>query len=322
MSIGIKTGRSPTWTAPEENHMESLRQKIDFVKMEGIGNDYIYIDSLTTPPPILTGEQIRHISDRRRGIGSDGVVIISQSTRAAAKMNMWNSDGSRSAMCGNALRCIALYVANKFNLTEFQIESDSGLHRAKIVEPIDDRSAIVEVEIGTPSFASHSIPFRPELLGIESTEGPYIGIDLKINPLLFPDLPALHGTLVSMGNPHCVIFVDDVERFPVEAIGLHLENHPAFPEKTNVEFVSRDRETGLLRQRTHERGSGETHACGSGACAVLVASVLNGSGKRKETVQLLGGKLEVEWSAESNTVTLRGMAHIVYAGTIWIQSPP
>jgi diaminopimelate epimerase len=290
--------------------------------MEGAGNDYIYIDSLGKEPPPLTPEDIQRISERRFGIGADGVVIIASSNRALARMRMWNADGSPSAMCGNALRCVALYMHKKTGAREFELESGVGVHGVRVLDLLDENEALIEVGMGSPGFEASRIPVTPELLNGES-DGRTLTLHIPTAGLMTPTtLPAeFIGTAVTMGNPHCVIFVDDVESFPVELVGAHLESHPAFPERTNVEFVSRDPASGEYWQRTFERGSGETLACGSGACAVLAASFVTGRGGRRERIHLRGGILDAFWDEATNTIYLTGSAREVFTGSIGIFRP-
>jgi len=302
--------------------------EIEFIKMAGTGNDYIFLDCLDGKDPDLTAEDIVKLSKRKTGIGSDGLVKIVPSENCIAGMKMWNSDGSPSRMCGNALRCIGFYIYKKYGETSFCLESDTGIHRTKILKSINDFEAIVEVEIGKPFFLADQIPFIPAKAGSKITDGaPFVSIPIGIEDKQLRQIlgsEVLHATLVSMGNPHCIIFVDDAHNFPVREVGALIESHPAFPERTNVEFVTK-KSDGSFFQRTFERGAGETDACGSGACAVLIASVLEEKGPSKNTIELIGGNLEVEWdrslkSGESEApsagqVFLRGSAREVFRGT-------
>lgn len=287
---------------------------IDFIKMEGLGNDYIYIDTLENgkDDSPLNAEEIRSLCDRRFGIGADGVVIIAPSDRATARMKMWNADGSPSPMCGNALRCIALHVAEKKGLSEFDLESDAGLHRVKVRSNGPGRG-MVEINMGRPRFAAEAIPVLPDkLFSAPPAAPPYIQLPLDID-----GIPGLRATVLSMGNPHCVLFVDDADAFPVGRIGPLLENHPAFPRRSNIEFVSPEPDGRGLYQRTYERGSGETLACGSGAAAVLVAAVLAGKGTTKNKIRLRGGVLHLEWQRQNELegeILLTGPARRVYQG--------
>lgn len=277
--------------------------------MEGAGNDYVYLDCLSSSPPQLTGQQIARISHRHFGVGSDGLVMILPSSKADVRMRMWNSDGSESAMCGNALRCVALYAGKQMRKDTLRIETLSGIHPARI---LSDSSSIggrmVEVSIGRPRLEPAEIPFLPGEVGFHG--GALVDVGLGT----IPGMGEVKATLVSMGNPHCVIFVQEPDEIDIELSGPALENHPAFPEKTNVEFVSILAD-GSLKQRTWERGSGETLACGSGVCAVLVASSLARNLPRKNTIHVRGGDLVAEWTDE---VILTGPARIVYQGQITV----
>ncbi|MDH5654465.1 MAG: diaminopimelate epimerase [Spirochaetia bacterium] len=297
--------------------------EINFIKMAGTGNDYVYIDCLDQAQPDFSVHDIINLSNRRTGIGSDGLVLITPSNRGIAKMKMWNSDGSPSGMCGNALRCIGFFIFKKFGEKEFLLESDSGVHETKILKVLNDFEALVEVGIGKPLLEAEQIPFLPEKSYEKGNrQGPFISIPVlsdQDKKQEWSGIPDLFGTLVSMGNPHCVIFVENSRHFPVNEIGPWIERHPSFPERTNVEFVTIE-EDGTFFQRTFERGSGETEACGSGACAVLVASVLEKKGPLKNQIQLLGGTLEVEWDRSKDIVFLRGAAKETFKGSFFKES--
>lgn len=283
-----------------------------FFKMEGAGNDYVYLDlrESNLDPSGLDASILPALCDRRYGIGADGIVLIAPSSRgAAARMWMWNADGSSSDMCGNALRCVALYVSRDHQLdTSFLIESGAGLHAVQILAGSNSRSGRVRIDMGAPVFEAERIPYRGE-----SREVPVRfraeAVDLDLREMGAQS----DAWVLSMGNPHCVLFVKNPDSVDVQRFGRILEHHASFPERTNVEFVS-VREDGTLYQRTWERGSGETLACGSGACAVLVASVLSERGPRRNTVHLRGGDLEVEWTDSS--VWMEGPARFVFNGEI------
>ena len=295
-------------------------REIEFVKMEGTGNDYVYLDLRALGPDAdldwLTPERVRALSDRRRGVGGDGVIVIAAGTAEdeAGRMRMWNADGSTSAMCGNGLRSLAWFVGRDLPEGDFVVTSDVGRHRARVLAT-GDREGTVEVEIGAPRFATADIPFAPENVpGYDPGQaGPHLDVPLEAGGARFT------GSLVSMGNPHCVIFVDDADRAPVLEAGRFLERHPAFPERTNVEFVSPEAEG--FYQRTFERGTGETLSCGSGACAVHVSSVLLGKAPRRNRIRLRGGTLELEWNGnpgDDQPVILRGPVREVFRGRyVW-----
>ncbi|HMX58467.1 MAG TPA: diaminopimelate epimerase, partial [Leptospiraceae bacterium] len=279
---------------------------LPFFKMEGAGNDYVYLDALEDPALVLklTPEMIARMSDRHFGIGGDGVVMILPSGDSEALMRMWNADGSESSMCGNALRCVAFYVHKKNGKRNFTIETKSGRHAALIVES-SAKHGTVQVQIGQPRTGPDEIPVNPDVLGLTG-KGPFLDVPVSVSGF------EGKGTLVSMGNPHCVFFVEDPDSLDLEKIGPLLEHHPAFPARTNVEFVCVQSD-GTIRQRTWERGSGETLACGSGVCAVLVASVLSRNMPRKNTIHVRGGDLEASWTEDG--VMLSGPARIVFEGT-------
>lgn len=278
---------------------------IEFFKMEGAGNDYVYVDLRENAKEILqlNAELLPRLCDRRYGIGGDGLVIIGPSDRAAGRMWMWNADGSASAMCGNALRCVSLYLSADARKKDLIVESGVGLHRAEIISRDENvMSGSVRLDMGRPLFEAHIIPFSRE------------SKDVPDRPVRYQHgLKGLdEGHVLSMGNPHCVFFVDDPDTVDIESIGPRIENDPAFPERTNVEFVS-IKADGSLYQRTWERGSGETLACGSGACAALVAAASAGLSGRTNTVHLRGGDLFIEWN---ETVHMTGPARLVFRGQL------
>jgi diaminopimelate epimerase len=270
-----------------------------FVKMHGAGNDYVYIDAFRSPPPTGLPELAVRVSRRHTGIGADGLILIEPSTVADARMRMWNADGSEAGMCGNGLRCVAKYLFDRGLVTkpEMRIESGDGIVTAWMESSTAVESR-VRIAVGQPRFAATEIPTT-----------------LPGDPLL--DVP-LHCAerefrvcCVSMGNPHCVIFVDEPTDELVLRYGPLLERHVVFPERTNVEFVQIVA-GDALRMRVWERGSGETQACGSGACATVVAAALTKRTGRHVRCELPGGELTVDW--ESDGVFLTGPAVEVFAG--------
>jgi diaminopimelate epimerase len=275
------------------------RNVMRFVKMHGIGNDYVYVDcfrATVKEPERLAVE----ISDRHSGVGGDGLILIMPSNKADARMRIFNADGSEAQMCGNGIRCLAKYVYDSgiSAKPEITVETLAGvLHLQLFV--CDGNVEKVRVNMGTPRLHRQDIP----MLG----DG-----DRVVGEMLTVGDREFAVTCLSMGNPHCVIYVDDVATFPVAHYGPELEHHAQFPQRTNVEWVEwlNRRE---LRQRTWERGSGETLACGTGACAATVASVLNNKTDRAVTVHLRGGDLEIEW-AEDNHVYMTGPAVEVFRG--------
>ena len=300
---------------------------IPFLKMEGCGNDYIFIDTDHLPTNVsFSAQEIKRISDRHTGIGSDGLVLMTFSDEQDQTfMRMWNADGSPSKMCGNALRCLALWQYRRCRQKEFSIRSESAVHKTRIFfEPSDSQGQLleapelteqaqVEINMGSPIFASDDIPFSAHK-AVRKRYGGMICAHLDVKNFGKQEVYVL-----SMGNPHCVLFVNDQDTAPVQELGPILEAHPAFPKKTNVIFACQ-RPEGLF-MRTFERGSGETLACGSGACAAHVAAVLTNRGKPCQKVRLRGGSLEIVWDPETtenannaSEVLMRGPARLVYEG--------
>jgi len=273
-----------------------------FTKMQGLGNDYIYVNCLEESVPDPSGTA-RKISDRHFGVGSDGLVLILPDDDADFRMRMFNSDGSESEMCGNAARCVGKYIHDRglSDAEEIRLMTGAGLKILKL-KIRDGKTESVRVDMGEPILEAERIPTTLTGLQVINTPVEALGETYSV-------------TCVSMGNPHAVIFVDDAEQFDVHGVGAVIENYPLFPRKTNVEFVTvTDREH--LRMRVWERGAGETMACGTGACATLVATVLNGLCERKAILQLNGGPLTVEWDEETNHVFQEGPAEFVFDGTI------
>jgi diaminopimelate epimerase len=270
-----------------------------FVKMHGIGNDYVYVDCFQET--VQNPEQLAvRMSDRHFGVGGDGLILIMPSEQADARMRMFNADGSEAQMCGNGIRCMAKYVyeAGISRKPELTVETLAGVLRLRLFTA-NGTVEKVQVNMGMPRLQRQDIP----MLGAGER---VIGERLTAGDREF------EATCVSMGNPHCVIYIDDVTNFPVTHYGPLLEHHRQFPQRTNVEWVEwlNRRE---IRQRTWERGSGETLACGTGACAATVASILNGKTDRAITVHLLGGDLEIEWAADEH-VYMTGTAVEVFRG--------
>lgn len=279
--------------------------KIPFTKMEGIGNDYVYIDA-TKINIQLSVEQIQKISNRNFGVGSDGVIFIRNSSVADFQMDMYNSDGSSSEMCGNGIRCVGkfIYDAKLTHSKTPKIETGKGVLTLDLTTDSNDLVNYVTVDMGEPILIPKQIPILLE--GIE----PIIEREIEVAGM------KLKFTAVSIGNPHAVIFVDDADKFPVTEIGPILENHPLFPKRTNVEFVS-IRGTNHLYQRTWERGAGETLACGTGACAVSVAASLTGHSGKQNQIDLRGGTLYIDWT-EKGSVIMKGPAKTTFIGEIEI----
>ncbi len=285
-----------------------------FTKMHGIGNNYVYVNCFqeTVPNP---GEVAKRISDRHFGIGSDGLILIKPSDIADFEMEMYNSDGSLGAMCGNGIRCVAKYVYD-YGLTDktcITVATGSGIKTLDLTVE-DGKVTLVRVDMGAPILEAERIPMDVTKLegknaGVCAAEKPVIGRVLRVNGNDYS------VTCVSMGNPHCVTSVDDVDGLKIEAIGPDFEHHPAFPDRVNTEFIKvLDRNT--VQMRVWERGARETWACGTGACAVAVACILNGWTEDSVTVKLRGGDLRIQWDREKNTVFMTGPAEVVFDGEI------
>lgn len=282
-----------------------------FTKMQGIGNDYVYVDG-TKEHIENPAEVSRKISDRHFGIGSDGLIIIQPSDQADCEMEMYNADGSRAEMCGNGIRCVAKYVYDHGMVDSKHIVIDTlaGIKYIDVTTGADGKAATARVDMGEPILTPADIP-------ADLTKQREFSKDRIVNEEMeLPDGTKFHGTAVSVGNPHNVIFLkEDVRRLDLRRIGPSYENLNVFPERVNTEFINvLDRQN--LRMRVWERGSGETLACGTGACATGVAAALNGYADRKVTVHLLGGDLLIEWDEKTNHVFLTGAAATVFEGDI------
>lgn len=287
-----------------------------FSKMHGIGNDYIYVNCLKEPLQ-QPQEVAKFVSDRHFGIGSDGLILIqpSGSEKADFEMAMYNADGSRGEMCGNAIRCVAKYVYDRHltDQTSIRIETLAGIKEADLTVA-DGKAVLVRVNMGKPQLEPEKIPVRypqPAAVSGQDSQPLHQIVDCAVSV----GGKEYQMTCVSMGNPHCVIFTDEVEGLDLEKIGPQFEHHSCFPNRVNTEFVKvLDRHT--VQMRVWERGSGETLACGTGACAVTVACILNGLTDRKVKVKLTGGDLEIEWDAQTGIVFMTGAAAHVFDGEI------
>lgn len=278
-----------------------------FTKMHGAGNDYVYVNCFDQPVPERLDELARQISHRRFGVGADGLILIRPSKVADARMQMFNADGSEAEMCGNGIRCVAKYVfdhgiARREALT---IETKAGV-LALTLETSQGRVDRVRVDMGAPILAAERIPTTLRGATPMDAEG-VVDAELSIQDR------SLKVTCVSMGNPHCVVFVDQATDELVLGLGPLIETDSHFPARVNVEFVEVLSPTEV-RQRTWERGSGETWACGTGASAVCVAGVLAGRTERQIVNHLLGGDLELEWNPTDNRVYMTGPAAEVFTG--------
>ena len=307
--------------------------------MQGAGNDYVYVDctkgstaiekqdaksgennsqdidfpttetgvaDFVNGNPELISELIRYVSDRHFGVGSDGMVFIMPSKIADFRMRMFNSDGSEAEMCGNASRCVGKFVYDK-GLTsnkQFSLETKAGIKYLTLFTGEDNKVKKVSVDMGEPILESSEIPVISNLSPVVEENITVGDKDYKM-------------TCVSMGNPHAIVFMDDIDNMEIEKLGPGFENHSLFPRRTNTEFVEVVTPT-LVKMRVWERGAGETLACGTGACATLVACVLNNKSERKAVIRLLGGDLEIEWNDETGKVFMTGEAETVFEGElIW-----
>lgn len=273
-----------------------------FTKMQGCGNDYIYVDCFKERVEARP-ELSRRVSDRHFGAGSDGLICICPSDKADFKMDMYNADGSNAQMCGNGIRCLAKYVYERgmTDKTELQIETGAGVKTVWLnVE--DGVVASVRVCMGAPELRSAKIP-------VLSDGDTFVNRPMEVCGTVW------NVTCVSVGNPHAVVFVDNVDWLDLPSLGPQFENDPIFPERINTEFVQViDRNT--LKMRVWERGSGETLACGTGSTASLVAAVVNGKCEPKATLKLLGGELTIEWDRKSDLLYMTGPASYVFDGEL------
>ena len=275
---------------------------IEFTKMQGCGNDYVYINGLTQKiDPEDKLEWVRKISDRHFGVGSDGAIFINPSKIADFEMEMWNADGTRSEMCGNGIRCVGKYVYDKglTDKTELTVES-FGKIKYLTLYVSEGKVDRVRVNMGAPELIAERIP-------VVCDKEQAIDEPIEVQGKTY------HMTCVSMGNPHAVVFMDQVADLTIDQIGPYFENHARFPKRVNVEFVKKiDRNN--VEMRVWERGTGETLACGTGCCATAVACVLNDVTDDTVTVHVLGGEIEISWDRSENLVYMTGPAETVFEG--------
>lgn len=283
-----------------------------FTKMHGIGNDYVYVNCFREKVE-NPAEVAKFVSDRHFGIGSDGLILIKPSDVADCEMEMYNADGSRGKMCGNGIRCVAKYVYDYgiTDKTQISVATGSGIKYLDLTVE-DGKVALVKVDMGAPILKAAQIPVAVSALKPEeglNDESEVVAATINVKGEDYKI------TCVSMGNPHGIVCVEDVDGLEIEKIGPHFENHPAFPDRVNTEFIRViDRKT--VQMRVWERGSGETWACGTGACGVAVACILNGWTEEEVTVKLRGGDLKIRWDREQNTVFMTGPATVVFDGEI------
>lgn len=280
-------------------------QTINFTKMQGAGNDYIYVNCFKEKVENIS-ETAKAVSDRHFGIGSDGLVLICPSDKADFRMDMYNSDGSQAEMCGNATRCVGKYVHDRglTDKTTITLETLAGIKILKL--NLNDKGEVdtVCVNMGKPELVPENIPINSKL-------------DRFIQESITVDGREYKVTGVSMGNPHAVTYIDDVNALDIEKIGPKFENHEMFPKKINTEFAQIV-DSKTIKMRVWERGAGETLACGTGACATLVAASLSGLVGDEADIVLLGGTLHIKWDKEENNIYMTGPARFVFDGTITI----
>lgn len=275
-----------------------------FTKMQGCGNDYVYVDGGAEQiPQEKKPGLVRRLSDRHFGVGSDGVIFINPSEEADFEMEMYNADGTRAEMCGNGIRCVGKFVYDKglTDKTDITVISAGKIKYLTLLVK-EGKVETVRVNMGAPELAAALVPV---LCDKEQAVDEPIRVQGR----------EYRMTCVSMGNPHAVVFVEDVEAFPIEEIGPYFENHERFPRRTNTEFV-KVIDQNTVQMRVWERGTGETLACGTGACATVVACVLNGLTAETVRVKLLGGDLTVTWDREADMVYMTGPAVTVFEGTL------
>jgi len=275
-----------------------------FTKMHGLGNDFVMLECMhAAPPEEELGPLAVAMCDRHFGVGADGVILVLPSRVASFRMRIFNADGSEAEMCGNGVRAFAKYVYDRrlTDRTDLEIETLAGIVRPQITVH-GGKVTAVKVDMGVPRLTRKEIPMLGEPAG-----GRVVKEKIKVNG------ERLEVTCVSMGNPHCVTFVDDVAHYPVERVGPIVERHNLFPRRTNVEFVQVV-SPSELRMRVWERGAGITIACGTGACASLVAAHLAGRAGRKAVVHLPGGDLKIEWREHDDHVFMTGPATEVFTG--------
>ena len=300
-----------------------------FTKMQGCGNDYVYVDGSREKVSDKAEMAIR-VSDRHFGIGSDGLIFINPSDIADFEMEMYNADGSRGEMCGNGIRCVGKYVYD-YGLTDqkqISVESFGAIKHLTLFEE-NGKIARVTVDMGSPIFAPAKVPVDPAKATAAGAQNvsdrakslrdafPMLDEDAVIGQAIEADGKRYEMICVSMGNPHAVIFMDEIANLDLEAMGPHFENHPCFPNRTNTEFV-KVIDRGHVSMRVWERGSGETLACGTGCCATAVACILAGRTDDKVNVKVLGGELEIEWDREKNLIYMTGPATSVFDGE-WLE---
>lgn len=274
-----------------------------FTKMQGIGNDYIYVNCFEEKVPADPAALSRRLSDRHFGIGSDGLILIRPTENGDAMMDLYNADGSRAMMCGNGIRCVGRYVYERgiAKKETLRIDTLSGVKTLRL-DVVNGKVRSIEVDMGEPIL-------KPEAIPVLLPGKQVVSVPVEIGK------ENVSITCVSMGNPHCILFVEDVDALELEKLGPHFEWNPLFPQGVNTEFIQ-ILPDGSLKMRVWERGSGETWACGTGACASVVAACLCKKAKRQSVVHLRGGDLDIHWREEDGHVMMRGPAAFVFDGEI------
>lgn len=278
--------------------------KIRFTKMQGCGNDYVYVNGFTEHiPQEKKPEFVRFASDRHFGVGGDGVIFINPSDEADFEMEMYNADGTRAEMCGNGIRCVAKYAHDKRLTDRAQFSIISG-GKVKYMDLTVENGVTkaIRVDMGEPILTAAEVP-------VVSKNRQSVDEEITVENQVY------RMTCVSMGNPHAVVFVDSTADFALKQIGPHFEHHERFPRRTNTEFVEVV-SPEYVKMRVWERGTGETLACGTGCCATAVACVLNGKTGRKVTVEVLGGALTIQWDEKTNHIFMTGPAEFVFDGEL------
>ena len=283
---------------------------IKFTKMEGLGNDYVYIDCFKKQDIKNKQDLAKFVSNRHFGVGSDGLILIKESQIADFKMQMFNSDGTEAEMCGNGIRCVGKFVYDKglTTKTALTIETLAGIKKLKL-NVTNGKVSTVKVDMGEPIFEPDKIPAKDVKKFISKEGKEFYKVNININN----ELKEL--TCISVGNPHAIEFINSTDELEIKEYGPIIEKDVHFPKKVNVEFIEIVNKK-YIKMRVWERGSGETLACGTGACASVVASILNGYTDREVIVELLGGKLEIEWNKEDNHIYMTGPAKLVFEGEL------
>ena len=283
-----------------------MSRQLPFTKMHGAGNDYVVLDGIRDELPRDLTKLARAISDRHFGVGCDQMLVVRRSDVAEFRMDIYNADGTQVEMCANGIRAFYLYVRemNHTSADEIGVETLGGIVRPRWAGP-----GLVRVDMGLPILIPEKIPTT-----LATGPGPVLDVPIDLPADLWPEAPNdLRASSISIGNPHCIIQVEDIDVIPLDRVGPALEHHVAFPNRVNVEFIeiiSRDR----IRQRTWERGTGETLACGSGACAVAVSAMLRDVVDREITIELRGGELTIAWADKNSSIWMTGPAARVFEG--------